>query len=212
MKKHRGILITFEGIDGCGKSTQARKLCARLRSQGYDVLLIREPGGTPTSEKIRRVLLDRKLTISPKAELLLYEAARAHLTETVIDPALKAGRIVICDRYFDSTTAYQGYGRGLNLALIGRLNGVASLNITPNLTFVFDIDYDTSCARRGSRPDRLEGEKRAFFERVRRGFRSLGHLWRVVILDGRQDKAFVFDQVLRRAEGLIRRKTRPHAG
>ncbi len=212
MKKHRGILITFEGIDGCGKSTQARKLCAHLRAQRHDVLLVREPGGTPASEKIRRVLLDRGLAISPKAELLLYEAARAHLTETVIGPALKAGRIVICDRYFDSTTAYQGYGRGLNMALIGRLNRVASLNITPDMTFVFDVDYDTSCARRGSRPDRLEGEKRAFFERVRRGFRSLGRLWRVVMLDGRQDKALVFGQVLKRAEGLIRRRTRTHAG
>jgi dTMP kinase len=206
MKKNSGIFITFEGIDGCGKSTQARKLYKYLKRQNYPVLLLREPGGTPASERIRRILLDRRLDISPHSELLLYEAARAHLAETVIIPELKKGRFVICDRYYDSTTAYQGYGRGLDLKLIERLNRIASLDVAPDLTFIFDVDYKTSLSRRNGRADRLEKEQQAFFNRVRRGFKTLATKRRVALLDGRREIDYLFDQVKDRSLKLIRRR------
>ena len=206
MKKHRGILITFEGVDGSGKSTQARRLIRLLKAQGYPVLFVREPGGTPASEQIRRILLDRRLDISPISELLLYEAARAHLTERVIIPALTKGMIVVCDRFTDSTVAYQGYGRGLDLAFVERLNRVSSSGIIPDLTFIFDIDYKTSLARRRRQADRLEKESRAFFERVRAGFKSIGAHKRVLLLDGREERATLFQIVERRCLRLIARR------
>jgi dTMP kinase len=205
MTKRRGIFITFEGIDGCGKSTQAERLVKRLRRLGHGPLFVREPGGTAISETIRRILLDRRLQIAPMAELLLYEAARAQLAHTVILPALTKGRIVVCDRYFDSTTAYQGYGRRLDLHLIDTLNGAASDGIAPDLTFVLDVDYSTSLTRRGKVPDRLEKESRAFFNRVRRGFLSLAGQKRVVILDGRDNIESLADQIWTRVEPLIGR-------
>lgn len=212
MKKHDGIFITFEGIDGCGKSTQARRLSARLKRQGHKVVFLREPGGTPTSEKIRKILLDRRLDITPLSELLLYEAARAHLAEAVILPALKSGAIVICDRYYDSTTAYQGFGRRLDRQMIDRLNTLASFGIAPDLTFIFDVDYKTSLSRRGKSPDRLEKEKRAFFNRVRKGFIELSAKRRIILLDGRRDIKTIFDDVRIRTERLIAGRQKDHVG
>jgi dTMP kinase len=206
MKRRRGIFITFEGIDGCGKTTQARRLSSALKRQGLPVVFLREPGGTPASERIRRVLLDRRLIITPLAELFLYEAARVQLAETVIIPALTKGMIVICDRYYDSTTAYQGYGRGLNGSFIDHLNRIASLGVAPDLTFVFDVDYRTSLSRRHKRPDRLEKENRRFFNRVRRGFQALAAEGRVVTLDGRRDIASLAAEVRAHSEPLIRRR------
>lgn len=203
MTKRRGIFITFEGIDGCGKSTQAERLAKRLRRLGQAPLFVREPGGTIVSEKIRRILLDRKNHITPLAELLLYEAARAHLARTVILPAMAMGRIVVCDRYYDSTTAYQGYGRGLDKNLIETLNQAASDNVAPDLTFILDVDYRTSLSRRGKVPDRLEKESRAFFNRVRRGFLSLVKQRRVVLLDGRDDIESLADEVWSRVQPML---------
>ncbi len=207
MKKYRGIFITFEGIDGCGKSTQAQKLYLFLKKKGLPVLFLREPGGTPASERIRRILLDRNLDITPTSELLLYEAARAHLAETVIIPELKKGAIIVCDRYYDSTTAYQGYGRGLDLKMIARLNRIASLDVAPDLTFIFDVDYKTSLTRRNGKADRLEKEKQAFFNRVRRGFRGMAALRRVKLLDGHRDIATLFEQVKDHSLRLINKRT-----
>jgi dTMP kinase len=204
MKKLRGIFITFEGIDGCGKTTQAKKLYRYLKKEGYPVIFLREPGGTSASERIRRILLDRRLEISALSELFLYEAARAQLAEGVIIPELKKGTIIVCDRYYDSTTAYQGYGRGLDLAMIKRLNCVASSGYPPDLTFIFDVDYKTSLTRRNGRPDRLEKEKQAFFNRVRRGFKVIAAEPRVVLLNGRKDIdtlfALVKDHSIRRVK------------
>lgn len=211
MTKPCGIFITFEGIDGCGKSTQAVRLVRRLRRLGYDPLFVREPGGTVVSEKIRRILLDRNNQITPLAELLLYEAARAHLARMVILPALMKGRIVICDRYYDSTTAYQGYGRGLDKRLIETLNRAASDNVAPDLTFILDVDYRTSLTRRGKEPDRLEKESRAFFNRVRRGFLSLAKQKRVVLLDSRDDIGSVAAEVWFRVEPLLSPMRTPRA-
>jgi dTMP kinase len=204
MKKHRGIFIAFEGIDGCGKSTQAKKLCACLKKKGYSVMLLREPGGTPVSEKIRRILLDRRLDISPLTELFLYEAARSQLAESVIIPALDKRQVVISDRYFDSTMAYQGYGRGIDIRLVERLNRAASLGIEPDMIFILDVDYGTSLARRSKRPDRLEKEKKAFFNRVRGGFRSLASKRMTTLIDGRKDIDSIFDEVRARTMRLIR--------
>jgi len=211
MTKPCGIFITFEGIDGCGKSTQAVRLCRKLRRRGYDPLFVREPGGTVVSEKIRRILLDRKNQITPLAELLLYEAARAHLARTVIIPALPQGRAVVCDRYYDSTTAYQGHGRGLDTRLIETLNKAASDNVAPDLTFILDVDYRTSLSRRGKVPDRLEKESRAFFNRVRRGFMSLAKQKRVVLLDSQDDIESVAAEVWSRVESLLPPKRTPRA-
>jgi len=203
MKKYRGIFITFEGIDGCGKSTQAQRLYSYLKKRKFPVLFLREPGGTPASERIRRILLDRRLDITPTSELLLYEAARAQLAESVIIPELKKGAIIVCDRYYDSTTAYQGYGRGLDLKMIERLNRLASLNVAPDLTFVFDVDYKTSLTRRHGQADRLEKEKQAFFNRVRKGFRVLTARRRVILLDGNRDIAAIFNDVRDHSLNLI---------
>lgn len=212
MTRLKGTFITFEGIDGCGKSTQARKLYAYLKRKGYTVRLLREPGGTPISERIRRLLLNRDMEIRPISELLLYEAARAQLAEKVILPALIRGEIVLCDRYFDSTTAYQGYGRRIDLSLIERLNRMASLGISPDLTFVFDIDYATSLSRRRKKPDRLEKEKQAFFNRVRRGFCELACRKRMVLLNGRKDIETLFVELTRSVLPLIKNRKIGRAG
>jgi dTMP kinase len=212
MKKYRGIFITFEGIDGCGKSTQARRLYSFLKKQGYAVLFLREPGGTPASERMRRILLDRNLDITPQSELLLYQAARAQLAETVIIPELKKGTIIVCDRYYDSTTAYQGYGRGLDLRMIERLNRIASLDVAPDLTFIFDVDYKTSLSRRNGEADRLEKEKRAFFNRVRKGFKAMASKRRVALLDGRREIDPIFVQVKDHSLRLIRKRIGGSAG
>ena len=145
--KKKGILITFEGIDGCGKSVQARKTLRFLRNRGYDVILIREPGTTPVAERLRRILLDKKLTFPDLTELLLYEAARSELVEKKIKPALTSGKIVLSDRFFDSTTAYQGYGRKLNINMVRALHKIATGGTAPNLTLLFDIDFTIECAK-----------------------------------------------------------------
>lgn len=166
----RGLFITFEGIDGCGKSTQASILYKRLQEQGYRVKLLREPGSTRTAERIRKILLDKRLSVSPRAELLLYEAARAELTTSEIQPLIKDGWIVLCDRFYDSTTAYQGYGRQLDIRMVRSLHKVAVGDLVPDLTLVFDVDLATAATRRKATADRLESAGDAFFSRVRKGF------------------------------------------
>ncbi|MFH1700224.1 MAG: dTMP kinase [Candidatus Zixiibacteriota bacterium] len=209
MIKRKGLFITFEGIDGCGKSTQARKLFQTLKKAGLPVIFIREPGGTPVSEKIRKVLLDHRIEISALSELFLYQAARANLTERKIIPALNKKQIVICDRFFDSTTAYQGYGRQLDLNLIEKLNKSASFERDPDMTFILDVDYETSLKRRNGKPDRLEKEKKAFFNRVRKGFRDISKKKRVILIDGRDDIVTIFAQIQLRV--LTKIGARKHA-
>ena len=198
-RTYRGTLITFEGIDGCGKTTQLRKSLRFLKAQGRAVVALREPGSTPVAERIRRILLDRSSQISDVTELLLYEAARAEIVRAEIRPHLKAGRIVLCDRFYDSTTAYQGYGRKLDIAMVKRLHRVAAGDIRPNLTLVFDVDLETSYRRRGKRPDRLEAQSRAFFNRVRKGFREIAarDTRRVKLIDGTPEAEAVFEEVKR---------------
>jgi dTMP kinase len=198
-KKRRGLFVSFEGIDGCGKSTQMANACRYLRSQGHTVTRLREPGSTPAAECIRRILLNPKSSLNDITELLLYEAARAEIVAREIRPALASGHIVLCDRFFDSTTAYQGYGRKLDLPMVRRLHKIAVGDIVPDLTLVLDVDVKTSCARRGKRPDRLESQSRAFFNRVRRGFLEIAAAEprRVKVIDSSRPIDDVFADIVR---------------
>jgi dTMP kinase len=183
------MFVTFEGLDFSGKTTQARKLAERLGHR-QKVVTLREPGGTRISERLREILLDKQhLELCDAAELFLFSASRAQLVTEVIRPALTRGDIVICDRYYDSTTAYQGYGRGLNLEAIRQINTMATGGMDPDLTIVVDIPVDEIELRRqaaGQSFDRMESSGRVFYERVRAGFRALAeHLpERVVCVDG----------------------------
>jgi dTMP kinase len=183
------MFLTFEGLDFSGKTTQARKLADRL-GRRQNVVTLREPGGTRISERLRELLLDKQhLELCDAAELFLFSASRAQLVSEVIRPALKRGDIVICDRFYDSTTAYQGYGRGLNLEAIRQINTLASGGTDPDLTIVVDIPVGEIERRRqatGQSYDRMESSGRLFYERVRTGFRTLAEHFpeRVVRLDG----------------------------
>jgi len=205
-KSIKGLFITFEGIDGCGKSTQAVLTYRYLLTQGYKVKLLREPGSTETAEKIREILLDKKLSINNITELLLYEAARAEITSKEIAPELAKGNVVICDRFYDSTTAYQGYGRKLDIRMVRGLHRVAVGDIVPDLTMLFDVDLKTAQSRRGKNPDRLEMQSDSFFKRVRKGFLETARKERkrIKVIDGSVDIDSVFDEVLK----ILTRKLR----
>ena len=183
------MLITFEGIDGCGKSSQAKLLADRLRDQGIETVLVREPGGTELSEQVRSLLLEakHKAPVSHSAELLLFAAARAQLIQEVIEPALKRNAVVICDRFSDSTIAYQGYGRGLPLAYVRSVNDLATSGLTPEITFLIDVPLEIAINRRkGMGDDRMESESRLFFSHVVQGYMSLAqkHPDRIHVIDG----------------------------
>lgn len=195
--KKKGLLITFEGIDGCGKSVQARRSLRFLQNRGHDTILLREPGSTPVAERLRRILLDKKLSIPDMTELLLYEAARSELVDKIIRPALRQGKIVLLDRYYDSTTAYQGYGRELEINMVTSLHKIATGSIAPHLTMVFNVDLKTAFARRSKDPDRLENQAAAFHERVRRGFLAIARKEnrRVKVIDGTPSVEQVFADV-----------------
>lgn len=176
MNKQTGILISFEGVDGCGKSTQISRLAQRLKQVGHEVVLVREPGSTPISEAVRQILLNPQFhEMDDRCELLLYEAARAQLVSEVIAPAIQAGKVVLCDRFYDSTTVYQGMVRGLGVDCVKQLNLLAVQRCVPDLTIVLDVE-DVSCAyARATRKstDRLEAAGLAFQRQVRDGFRQL---------------------------------------
>jgi dTMP kinase len=171
-----GTFITIEGIEGAGKSTIAKRLLERLESQGRECLHTREPGGTQAGEKIREILLNPEITLTPESELLLFEAARRQIMEEQILPALNEGKTVVLDRFYDSTTAYQGYGRGLDLEWINQLNLYACHNRKPDITILLDIDVQTGLQRAknvSGKDDRFESEKVDFMERIRQGFLAI---------------------------------------
>jgi dTMP kinase len=171
-----GLFISFEGIDGVGKSTQADELEEFVRSRGFDVVRSFEPGGTELGQEIRHLLLHRKGDVSPRAEALLYAADRSHHVATKIRPALEAGKVVIADRYLDSSVAYQGAGRELETKEIRDLSLWATNGLLPKLTVLLDLDPETARTRRdetGTEPDRLEREKIDFFTAVRSGYLEL---------------------------------------
>jgi dTMP kinase len=207
--------ITFEGIEGCGKTTQIRLAEARLRERGIPVLATAEPGGTPLGRKIREMLLNRgSYAIGAEAELLLFAAARAqHVRETIL-PAIEAGRWVLCDRFSDATAAYQGFGRGLDDGFIRTLNAFSALTVTPERTILFDLPVETGLARaekraagirREAAEDRFEREERAFHERVRNGYLTLAaeDPGRFRIVDGAADIEAIRREVCRHLEALL---------
>jgi dTMP kinase len=187
-----GLFITFEGIDFTGKSSQAGLLCAKLEGLSLRVLKTRDPGTTRISEHIRDILLNTEhAEMSPWTELLLYEAARAQMVLETIQPALNEGIIVLCDRFYDSTTAYQGYGRELSLNFVQKANELGSTGLVPDLTFIIDLEPDVAVQRKTKahvKEDRLEAEGRIFFERVAHGYRKIASLEpeRIVLLNGDQ--------------------------
>lgn len=171
------MLITFEGLDYSGKSTQILRLSDRLTRSGYRVLTVREPGGTPIGERIRSILLDKTLTaMTDTAELFLFSASRAQLVEEVIRPALERGEVVLCDRFYDSTSAYQGWGRGLPPDAVRAINTLATGRLEPALTIVIDVPLavlEARAAAAGAGKDRMESNGRAFYDRVRGGYLSM---------------------------------------
>ena len=175
MKK--GLFITLEGIDFSGKTTQARYIINLLKKNKIEYLFLREPGGTRLSERIRRILLSKgEIDICPKSELWLYLAARSQIVQDMIIPALKLGKIVLCDRFYDSTYAYQAFGRGLDRDFINRANLFAADNLVPDLTLLYDLTAALAAKRKqklSRAKDRLENEKLAFFRRVRKGYLDL---------------------------------------
>lgn len=196
-----GTLITFEGIDFCGKSVQIEKLIARLQAHGIPYVLLREPGGTIIAEKIRDVLLTRETeSMSPITEYLLYSSARNQLVREKIIPALEQGLLVICDRYYDSSTAYQGYGREIDLAIIQQTNYLATNGIKPDLTFLIDIDLNEMEMRKmrsSHQLDRMENEKRSFFEKVRDGYLKIAaqESERFYVIDGKRTIHLIADEI-----------------
>lgn len=204
-----GLFITLEGIDGCGKTTQAGLLAEGLREAGHSVCLTREPGGTEAGEEIRALLLSPDRTIPPGAELFLYLADRSiHIAE-VVRPALGEGRIVVCERHTDSTLAYQGYGRGLDVALLRQLNVLATGGIAPDLTIVLDLD-PAQARLDANRLDRLESEGEEFLTRVAEGFRRLARdePERVKLVDGSAAVEVVQAEVADAVERLVGRQPR----
>ena len=195
----KGRLITFEGIDGSGKSTQIGMLENELKKLGVEFKIFREPGGTDLSEKIRTILLDKEnIELISTAESLLFAAARAQLTTEQIKPAIEKGEFVICDRFTDSTIAYQGYGRGLNIKQLEEINYIATDGLTPDITFILDINPEAAAVRMETEvSDRMEETGVDFFRRIRGGYLQIKgqnpHRYRLI--NGEQSPENVFKEI-----------------
>ncbi|MGH8004737.1 MAG: dTMP kinase [Limisphaerales bacterium] len=204
----RGVFVTFEGIDGSGKTTQAKLLYRALKKDGWPAVLLREPGGTKVAEKLRQILLQEKPEpISFRAEILLYVASRAQLVEQKIKPALKAKKLVICDRYVDSTTAYQAYGRGFDPGWVEKLNRWGSSEILPEITFLIDVPVKIGLARKkGKLLDRLEREGKSFEKKVHQGYHLLAKKHRRIrIMDGTPPASEVARKVKKVMDDYLKR-------
>ncbi len=203
-----GKLITFEGIDLCGKSVQIEQLAAKLQAQHYPFIVLREPGGTIIAEKIRDTLLTKVAEpMGPITEYLLYSAARAQLVQQKILPALHQGVLVICDRFYDSSTAYQGYGRGIDLNFVEQTNRFVTQGLVPDLTFLIDIDLDEMERRKkqmNKKLDRMEDQDRKFFERVRKGYFAIAaqQSERFHLIDGKSTIQMIADEIWARVRRI----------
>lgn len=196
MKK--GVFITFEGADGCGKTTQVELAAKFLKESGLPYIKTREPGGSELGKELRQILLHYPGAVASECETFLYLADRAQHVETVIKPAIKAGKAVLCDRFIDSTIAYQGFGRGIDLERIKYLNNVATGGLRPDLTIVFDVDSAIAQTRLGGEKDRLEAEGFGFHKKVREGYLAIAaqEPERVKIVDANKGIEEVFEQTL----------------
>lgn len=201
----KGLFITFEGTDGCGKTTQIELLKTYLENKGFEVILTREPGAKGLGTKLREILLNYDGEVSSNCESFLFLADRAQHVDTLIKPAIESGKIVLCDRHTDSTVAYQGYGRGLDLEQIHLLNNIATSGLKPDITFVFDIDIETAQERVGKSKDRMESAGMEFFKRVRQGYLEIAKLepQRVKVLDATQKIEQISEQVKTYINNLI---------
>lgn len=197
MGQKKGYFITFEGIDGCGKTTQIELLDNWLKSLGEKTLLTLEPGGSDLGKNLRQILLHYEKPVAPAAETFLYLADRAQHVNNVIIPALNQGKIVLCDRYTDSTLAYQGYARGGDIEQITLLNNIATNNLKSDLTIVFDIDVQTAQTRLGKTKDRLEKENANFHTKVKNGYLELEKLYpeRIKIINANKTIEEIFSDV-----------------
>ena len=196
MKK--GLFITFEGVDGCGKTTQINLLKEYFENQDRTVLLTREPGAKGLGIKLREILLNYDGEVSPNCESFLFLADRAQHIDTIIKPAVERGEIVLCDRHTDSTVAYQGYGRGVDLNRINMLNDIATNGMKPDITLIFDIDIETSMSRVGKEKDRMESAGVEFFKKVREGYLDIAknNPDRVKLIDGSNSIEEIHQKVL----------------
>ena len=203
MKK--GLFITLEGADGCGKTTQLNLLKEYLTSRGYEIVVTREPGGKGLGEKLREILLNYDGEVSDRCEAFLYLADRAQNIDTIIKPAINSGKIVLCDRHTDSSVAYQGYGREQNIENINMLNELAVNGVHPDLTIVFDIDTETSMARVGAEKDRLESAGIEFHKRVRHGYLEIAkkNPQRIKVVEASQTIEDVQRDVIKIIEGVL---------
>ena len=202
------LFITFEGGEGSGKSYQSKALYKRLEQLAVPALLTHEPGVTPLGEKIARLLKwAHDMDISPVAELLLFNTSRAQLVDEVIKPALKEGRVVICDRYYDSTIAYQGYGRGMDMAMVNTINDTGSRGLKPDLTILLDISVEEGFARKsGEKQDRFEREDVDFHRRVREGYLKLAadEPERWLVVDASREKTEITEIIWQRLSALLK--------
>ncbi len=213
----KGLLITFEGTEGCGKSTQITLLAERLRGLGRKVRLLREPGGTPIGEEIRHTLKHSDVNhgMTSETELLLMNASRAQLVRETIRPALDAGEIILCDRFYDSTTAYQGYGRGLNLKLVRSVIEFAVGDTRPQLTLLLHVPAEVSRARLASRQatlpfvrDRIEEADQSFFERVLKGYHAIAEAdpGRVKLIEAADTVDAVQERIWKKVKPLVKKR------
>ena len=203
MKK--GLFITFEGADGCGKTTQLELLAKYLEEKSFDILITREPGAKGLGEKLRDILLNYDGVVSDRCESFLFLADRAQHIDTIVTPAVNEGKIVLCDRHIDSSVAYQGYGRMQDVNRIDMLNMIATNNRHPDLTIVFDIDVETSMARVGAQKDRMESAGVEFFNRVRDGYLEIAKQEpnRVKVLDATKSIEDIHKEVIKLINSLL---------
>lgn len=201
----RGLFITFEGADGCGKTTQLNMLAEYLKEKGFDVVVTREPGAKGLGEKLREILLNYEGVVSDRCEAFLFLADRAQHVDVIVKPAVALGKIVLCDRHTDSTVAYQGYGRGQDIDRINLLNNIATDGMKPDLTFVFDIDVETSQQRVGSEKDRMESAGMDFHNRVRQGYLKLAENEpnRIKVIDAKKSIPDIYDEVVEIIESFL---------
>ncbi len=211
-RAHRAVFITFEGIEGCGKTTQAKLLAKRLREEGQQAILTAEPGGTVLGRALRAALLNPARTVDPIAEWLLFEADRAQHVRETIQPLLRRGVTVICDRFSDSTRAYQGIGRGLGLDQVDRVDRAATGGLKPDLTFLLDLPVREGLARAASRGKltRIERERTRFHTKIRDAFLVLAtrEPGRIKVVDGRLDRPHAAEVVWKHVAAVLGRKAR----